>query len=330
MEKLVDPFGREIDYLRVSVIDSCNLKCFYCVPDSGSCSPNLSEVMSLEEILKIIKAVAALGIKKVRLTGGEPLVRKDIVEMVSKISDIQGITDISLTTNGILLRKLAPVLKKAGLNRVNISLDSLNPENFKKITRGGALKKTQQGIQAALKAGLTPVKINVVAMKGINDGEIEEFVKLTLEHDLHVRFIEYMPISRSHDKQWGEYFMPLSEIQEICERIGPLVEDESYQGNGPAAYYRILGAKGLLGFISPVSRHFCGRCNRLRVTSDGKIKPCLFSMDEVGLLEARGDEEKLKELFIRSLELRPDPYKVDKNPDSRFNCSRREMQQIGG
>ena len=330
MGKLVDLYGREIDYLRVSVIDRCNLKCFYCVPDVGSCSPDVSEVMSLEEIIKIIKAASSLGIKKVRLTGGEPLVRKDIVEMVSKISEIEGITDISLTTNGVMLNELAPALVKAGLNRVNISLDSMNPANFKKITRGGALKKTQRGIKAALKAGLTPLKINVVAMKGINDGEIEEFVKLTLDNDLHVRFIEYMPISKSHQKQWGECFMPISEIQELCENIGPLEEEQTYRGNGPAAYYRIQGAKGLVGFISPVSRHFCGKCNRLRVTADGKIKPCLFSMDEIDLKEAGGDEEKLKELFMRSMDLRPDPHQVDRNPESRFNCSKREMQQIGG
>lgn len=330
MGKLVDPYGRAIDYLRVSVIDRCNLKCFYCVPEAGFCSPNVSEVMPLEEIIKIIKAAATLGITKVRLTGGEPLVRKDIVEMVSEISEIEEITDISLTTNGVLLNKLAPALVKAGLNRVNISLDSLNPENFKKITRGGALKKTQQGIKAALKVGLTPVKINVVAMKGINDGEIQEFVKLTLDNDLHVRFIEYMPISKSHKKQWGQYFMPISEIQELCGEIGLLEEEQNYHGNGPAAYYRIQGAKGLVGFISPVSRHFCGRCNRLRITSDGKIKPCLFSMDEVDLMEAGGDVEKLKQLFMHSLELRSDPHQVDKNPESRFNCSKREMQQIGG
>ncbi len=331
MGKLIDPYGREIDYLRVSVIDRCNLKCFYCVPDDvGSCSPNVSEVMSMEESINIIKSAAALGIKKIRLTGGEPLVRKDIVEMVSRISQIEGVDDISLTTNGVLLNKRAPALVKAGLNRVNISLDSLNPENFKKITRGGALKKTQKGIQAALKAGLTPVKINVVAMKGINDGEIEEFVKLTLNNDLHIRFIEYMPISKNHQKQWGQCFMPLSEIQELCEKIGPLQEQHSSHGNGPAVYYRIQGAKGLVGFISPVSRHFCGQCNRLRITSDGKIKPCLFSMDEIDLMEAGGDQEKIQQLFLQSLTLRPDPHQVDKNPESRFNCNKREMQQIGG
>ncbi|PKM79549.1 MAG: GTP 3',8-cyclase MoaA [Firmicutes bacterium HGW-Firmicutes-13] len=330
MGSLMDPYGRKIDYLRVSVIDRCNLKCFYCVPEPGSCSPSQTGVMDIEEIIKIIKAAAALGIEKVRLTGGEPLIRADIVELVYRISQIKEISDISLTTNAVLLDKLASKLVKAGLNRVNISLDSLDPEIFKEITRGGALQKTLQGITTALAEGLTPVKINMVAMKGINSEEISKFVKLTLDNDLHVRFIEYMPVNKHHEEQWKKHFMPLSEIQVLCEKIGALKREEAYYGNGPADYYRIEGAKGLIGFISPVSRHFCSKCNRLRVTSDGKIKPCLFSAEEIDLKEAESDEEKIKEMFTKALKLRPDPYKIDKNPNGRFNCNKREMLQIGG
>ncbi len=330
MGNLVDLFGRDIDYLRISVIDKCNLKCFYCVPEIGTCSPEEGQVISAEDIIKMTEAASTLGISKIRLTGGEPLIRKDIVDLASRISAVEGIRDLSLTTNGILLKELASKLAEAGLNRVNISLDSLEPDNFKKITRGGILEKTLQGIYKALEEGLTPVKINVVAMKGINDSEISKFAELTLENDLHVRFIEYMPVNSHHEKQWGDCFMPISDIKDLCSQVGVIQEEESFQGNGPASYYRIEGARGLVGFISPVSRHFCAKCNRLRITSDGKIKPCLFSADEIDLLEAKGDVEKMKEMFMEALKLRPDPEKIDKNPNGRFNCNKRGMLQIGG
>lgn len=329
MNSLIDPYGRKIDYLRVSVIDRCNLKCFYCVP-RADCSPSQEGVMTTEEIIEIIEVASKLGIKKVRLTGGEPLIRPDIVELVARIGQIKGLSDISLTTNAVLLDKLAPKLVKAGLNRVNISLDSLNPKAFKEITRGGALQKTLQGITTALSEGLTPVKINMVALKGINSKEITKFARLTLKNDLHVRFIEYMPVNKNHEEQWEKHFMPLSEIQLLCERIGVLEKEEIYCGNGPADYYRIKGAKGLIGFISSITRHFCTKCNRLRITSDGKIKPCLFSAEEIDLVGAKGDEEKIKEMFAKALKLRPDPYKIDKNPNIRFNHNKRDMLQIGG
>lgn len=328
--ELVDAYGRKIDYLRIAVIDKCNLKCFYCVPEEGTCAAYAEHPMTVEEIVKVVEIASSMGVEKIRLTGGEPLIRPDIVELVSRVSSVDGISDVSLTTNGVLLEKMAPDLVKAGLNRVNISLDSLDPENFKRITRGGILEKTLQGIFESLKAGLTPVKINVVAMRGINDQEIANFARLTLDNHLHVRFIEYMPINKDHDKQWGEYFLPLEEIQGMCEEIGPLVEDKEYKGNGPATYYRIEGARGLIGFISPVSRHFCAKCNRLRVTADGKIKPCLFSFEELDLKEGEGKEEKIKEILIKSLKYRPNPEQVDQNPGGRFNCNKRGMLQIGG
>ncbi len=330
MGNLIDPYGRNINYLRISIIDKCNLNCFYCVPEIGACSPKEGQVISAEDIIKMTETASKLGISKIRLTGGEPLIRKDIQDLVSRISAVEGINDLSLTTNGILLNELAPRLAEAGLNRVNISLDSLEPANFKKITRGGILEKTLNGIYKALEEGLTPVKINVVAMKGINDNEVSRFAELTLENDLHVRFIEYMPINSQHQKQWGDCFMPISEIKDLCSGVGTLQMVEFLQGNGPASYYRVKGARGLVGFISPVSRHFCAKCNRLRITSDGKIKPCLFSADEIDLLTAKGDVGKMEEMFLEALELRPDPEKIDNNPGGRFNCNKRGMLQIGG
>ncbi len=327
---LIDAYGREIDYLRISVIDKCNLKCFYCVPEEGACAAYAEHSMSLDEIEKLVKIASSMGVRKVRLTGGEPLIRPDILELISRVSAVEGISDLSLTTNGIMLNKMASKLVKAGLSRVNISLDSLDPENFKRITRGGILDKTLKGVYRALEEGLTPVKINVVAMKGINDREISNFARLTLENDLHVRFIEYMPINNEHEKQWGDCFLPLTEIQGLCEEIGPLKEEKIFQGNGPATYYRIDGAKGLVGFISPVSRHFCAKCNRLRITADGKIKPCLFSLEEMDLKEAEGREEDIKKMLIKALKYRPDPHMVDQDPRGRFNCNKRGMLQIGG
>lgn len=330
MKNLWDPYGRRIDYLRVSVVDSCNLNCFYCVPESSACAPSKSRMLPVEDIFRIIQGACSLGVEKVRLTGGEPLVRKDILGLVSRVAGLEGIKDLSLTTNGILLDKYAVPLARAGLNRVNISLDSLDPAIFKKITRGGALDKTLEGIRVSQEAGLAPIKLNVVAMKGINEGEVANFARLTLDSQLHVRFIEYMPVTSRHHKQWRDHYLPVAKIKELCEEIGPLEEEKAYRGNGPAQYYRIRGAKGLLGFISPVSRHFCDRCNKLRVTSDGKIKPCLFSSEEVDLAGALQDRGKMESMFLQALELRPDPGVVTRDPDSRFNCQDREMLHIGG
>jgi len=268
MAILLDPFGRKLEYLRVSVVDRCNLRCFYCSPGEACKPRSLRGQLSRDHIVQAVTAAVAAGIRKVRLTGGEPLVRKDIVSLVHDIAQIPGIDDLSLTTNGTLLKDLAEPLAAAGLKRVNISLDSLDGHNFEQITRGGQLQATLDGIDAAFNAGLTPVKINVVVMKDLNDHEVENFAKLTIGRDIHIRFIEYMPML-GQDDVWRQHYLPTAKIMALCNKIMPMDSVPEENLNGPARNFRFPGAVGLLGFITPVSQHFCANCNRLRLTSDG-------------------------------------------------------------
>ena len=331
-ESLVDTYNRVVNYLRLSVTDRCNLNCFYCSAAPGSCIVQPSgQELTVEEYRQVCEVAVALGIDRIRLTGGEPLLRADIVQIVSAIASIDGIKDISLTTNGILLEKMADALAAAGLKRVNISLDSLSEENFRQITRGGRLEGTLKGIERALQVGLVPVKLNVVLLKGINDHEIEQFIRLTFNRDLHVRFIEYMPTGGQQVK-WAEHFLEMTRVMEIARLVAPLSEAEGEHGVGPAQYYTLKGALGKIGLISPLSRHFCACCNRLRVTADGKLKPCLFLGDEVDLRPALGDKEKLKEKFREAVALRTDPQEVACNAVERCGQfqGKRFMSQIGG
>ncbi|MCW3489504.1 GTP 3',8-cyclase MoaA [Dethiobacter alkaliphilus] len=285
MAVLLDTFGRKMEYLRVSVVDSCNLRCFYCSPGQACKPRSLRRQLSREHIVRAISTAAKVGIRKVRLTGGEPLVRKDIVSIVHDIAQIPGINDLSLTTNGTLLKDLASPLAAAGLKRINISLDSLDSSNFEQITCGGQLRATMDGIDAAFAAGLTPVKINMVVMKNLNHHEVERFAKLTKEKDIHIRFIEYMPML-GQDDTWRKHYLPTSEIMSLCSTVSRLEAVEQEELNGPARNFRYPEAVGILGFITPVSQHFCSNCNRLRLTSDGKLRPCLFAAEEVDLLPA--------------------------------------------
>lgn len=329
--KMKDPFGREVNYLRLSVTEQCNLSCFYCRSHPGECSKETAKsLLTVENCLTIGQVAVELGITRIRLTGGEPLVRADILEITRGLSEIPGLKDLSLTTNGILLEKLAFELAGAGLNRVNISLDSLDETNFRQITNGGKLQSTLKGIEKSLQAGLTPVKINVVLLKGINDNEIEKFVAMTIDQKLDVRFIEYMPTQGQ--KKWADLFLPLERVIEVAAKIAPLKQVEGEHGGGPAQYIQLEGATGKIGLISPLSRHFCDRCNRLRVTSDGKIKPCLFSDVEIDLLPYINDKEQLKAKFFEALLRKPDPRKVAGNPNDRVRQyqGRRSMTQIGG
>lgn len=328
MSALVDPYGRKLEYLRVSVVDSCNLRCFYCRP-GDTCKPrSVRGQMSRENIVRAVSAAAAVGIRKIRLTGGEPLIRKDIVELVRDIAQIPGIDDLSLTTNGTLLKTLAAPLAQAGLKRVNISLDSLDGHNFTQITCGGQLQATLDGIDAAFDFGLTPVKINMVVMKGLNDHEVENFARLTLDRDIHIRFIEYMPML-GQEEAWQQHYLPSREIMALCERVAvmePLPEEDL---NGPAKNYRFTGAVGMLGFITPISQHFCSNCNRLRLTSDGKIKPCLFSSDEIDLQAALLGGAELEPLFAEAAARKPANSEV--SPASRGGaCGPQGMVEIGG
>ena len=241
MEPLTDPFGRLHDYIRISVTDRCNLRCIYCMPAEGMQFQPQDEIMSYEEITTVVNSLAPLGLRKVRLTGGEPLVRKDLEKLVAMISAIPGIDDISLTTNGLMLPGKAVQLKEAGLSRVNISLDSLRQDRFSLITRGGDVSKVLKGVEAADAAGLHPIKLNVVLMKGINEDEIQDFIALTLNSPLNVRFIEYMPIGSASDS-WRQSYLPLETVLEACNEAGWETEEaEMPSGNGPSRRWRVLG-----------------------------------------------------------------------------------------
>jgi cyclic pyranopterin phosphate synthase len=332
MQKLTDQYGREVNYLRLSVTDKCNLSCFYCRSDPGKCGIEPVEgALKVKDYLKIGRIAAELGIQRIRLTGGEPLLHPDILKIVNGLANLEGVKDLSLTTNGILLEEMAPRLAKAGLNRVNISLDSLDESNFRQITNGGKLASTLKGIDCSLDEGLKPVKINVVLLKGINEHEIERFVRLTLCRELDVRFIEYMPVGGQHSN-WAKYFLPLDKVLEIARTIAPLSVVEGNHGGGPARYCRLEGAVGKIGLISPLSRHFCDRCNRLRVTADGKIKPCLFSDQELDLRPYLDQPAQLKEVFLEALKQKPDPKNSAGNSLERMKQfkGKRPMINIGG
>ncbi|NLC51546.1 MAG: GTP 3',8-cyclase MoaA [Firmicutes bacterium] len=328
---LVDNYGRKIDYLRLSVTEQCNLSCFYCRSNPGECIVGTGDALSLQEFLAIGAAASELGFSRIRLTGGEPLIRKDLPEMVEGLTKLKGIRDLSLTTNGTLLPRFAQKLAEAGLKRINISLDSLDESSFQQITNGGVLNQVLEGIEAALQYGLTPVKINVVLLKGINDHEIVNFLKLTLEKEVDVRFIEYMPIGAQKMK-WKDFFLPLERVLIEGKSLGEFMPIEGEEGGGPAQYYKIEGAKGKIGLITPLSRHFCDRCNRLRITFDGKIKPCLCSSEEYDLKPFLNDKVLLKKAFKKAVMLKPDPGQAAGDAEKRAIQyeSQRDMTQIGG
>jgi GTP 3',8-cyclase len=327
MTKLADSFQRPINYLRISVTDRCNLRCVYCMPPEGIQQISHSDILTYEEIFTLVKAAAELGIDRVRLTGGEPLVRSGLPDLVKMIAGIKTINDISLTTNGILLAKYAAALKKAGLMRVNISLDTLKPERFRQITRCGELEDTLKGIAAANKVGLTPVKINMVVMAGVNDDELVDFAQKTIKDGWHVRFIEYMPVTGEGSKP-----IDLVSVKEMKKRLDFLGELEPFKlekGNGPAKYYRLPNAKGTVGFITPVTEHFCYQCNRLRLTADGKLRLCLLREDEIDLREPlrRGATvAELKEIITKATAAKPKGHQL---AEGRVHKGR-PFSQVGG
>ena len=276
-----DRFGREISYLRVSVTDLCNLRCRYCMPD-GVCRGRHEDILRFEEITEIVTAAAGLGIRKVRVTGGEPLIRRDVTELCGMLAAVPGIEEIDLTTNGTLLERYAPGLRQAGVRRVNISIDSLDPDRYRFITGGGRLDDALAGIRAAEAAGLRPVKLNTVLIGGFNDDEIPAFVELTRRAPLELRFIELMPMGGCFGP--GAY-LPGRAVLERVPALEPLPED-----GGVARLYRLPDGQGRVGLISPLSRHFCATCNRLRLTSEGKLKPCLHTGDERNVRGLHGAE----------------------------------------
>ena len=333
-----DKFGRTIDYLRISLTDRCNLRCIYCMPEEGVPWQPHDTILHIEEISDFVRVAATQGIRKVRLTGGEPLVRKGVVDLISEIRAIPEIGDISLTTSGVLLPKMAADLKEAGLSRVNISLDTLDPVQYTYITRGGKIEAVFDAMDAALEYDFSPVKINAVAVRSL-DQDFLGFARLSVDKPLHVRFIEYMPVGESSGGTGAGWTqadsIPSAElratINERAQQAGmqplqPVGEHEAPGGSGPAVYYKFPGAQGTVGFISAMSNHFCRTCNRLRLTADGKLRPCLFSDREVGVKEAlrsgAGDEAVIR-CYQEAIGIKPDEHHEERG-------TQRRMSQIGG
>jgi len=327
MTGLSDSFQRPINYLRISVTDRCNLRCIYCMPNEGVTLAPHSQILSYEEIKKVASAAAELGISKIRLTGGEALIRLGVTDLVRMLADIEGIDDLALTTNAILLERYAVELKEAGLKRVNISLDTLQKDKFESITRIGTLADALAGIRAAHKAGLEPIKINVVAMRGINDDEIPDFAKITTEKSWHVRFIELMPFEGNQSA--NQWFMPRTEIEQRVREMGELEPVFDHTGHGPAKYFRFPKGKGTIGFISSVTEHICMSCNRLRLTADGKLRPCLLSDNELDLrvpLRNGASNDELKNLIQQAVANKPKGHELQNGAKP----EKRNMAQIGG
>ncbi len=358
MAELRDPFGRRIDYLRVSITDRCNFRCVYCMPEEGFPPTAKEENLTTEEIARVVRVASSLGVRKVRLTGGEPLLRKDLPWLVGQIASNAGVTDLSLTTNGHLLEELAQPLAKAGLSRINVSLDTLDPTRFVEIARRGSLDKVLNGIRAAIDAGLGPVKLNCVSMKGVNGDEVAAFADWTRREPIHVRFIELMPMrwnldegpqmdpfqphlgkgllelkqtqgSMLSDAQMRRMFLPMAEVrQQIESACGPL-EPAEIPTNGPARTYRLADAVGTVGFISQITSDFCANCNRLRLTHDGFLRPCLMSDGELDLrspIRAGATDDDIRDLFRHVVDHKPERHYLAEGQ----RVVGRGMSQIGG
>ncbi|MBP2636321.1 MAG: moaA 3 [Firmicutes bacterium] len=326
---MFDNFARNIEYLRVSVTNKCNLRCKYCMPEEGIADIGHENILSIEEIGRLVRIGARLGIRKVRLTGGEPLVRKNIATLIADIAAIPKISDISITTNGMLFADMAEDLKKAGLKRVNFSLDSLDPDRFKYITSRGILKNVIRSISKAMELDMGPVKINMVVMKGANDHEILDFVELAKKMPLNVRFIEFMPVGDLPFYK-TDRVVTVHDIRKIIEQKYELTKNVTIQGNGPAKSYQIRGGLGTIGFISAMSDHFCGECNRIRMTADGKLRSCLFSNNELNMklaLKNNASDDKIAEIFTKAIKEKPNRHHMNEGWGA---DNKRKMYQIGG
>ncbi|QHW30658.1 GTP 3',8-cyclase MoaA [Paenibacillus rhizovicinus] len=333
MQALTDRFGRVHDYLRISVTDRCNLRCLYCMPEEGVKFEPAENLLSYDQIAEVVRTGADLGITKLRITGGEPLVRPGLPGLIRELAAIPGIRDIAMTTNGVLLAEHAEELRAAGLNRVNISLDTLDPARFRFIARRGDLQRVLQGIEAAATAGFAPIKLNCVLLKGVNEDEIAAFLEMAFKQPLHVRFIEYMPIGHA-DENWRNHYLPLSRVLEIAEQNKLEVEPmKGLLGNGPSDDYRIKGGTGTFGLIHPISDQFCSRCNRLRLTADGNLQPCLYWVDELNVKPALGSPAALESIFMRAMNMKPKNHEMAaKLADESLSHepTARRMSQIGG
>lgn len=325
--ELTDSHGRNINYLRLSVTDRCNMRCFYCMPKEGVVKKGHDALLSYEELQLIAETAAGLGIEKIRITGGEPLVRGGIVGFLGKLSAIPGLRHLALTTNGLLLAEMAADLWLAGVQRLNVSLDSLSPKTFSDITRGGDLSRVLTGLDAAEEAGFPPPKINCVIMRGVNDTEILDFADMTLSRGNSIRFIEYMPAIREDD--WRRYSISGEEILQRIAASYPLESVDKGPFAGPSRDFRIPGARGSIGIITAVSGHFCSECNRIRVTSTGQAKGCLFSDERTDLVPylRPPDKDRLADALQRIVSTKPERHSITGEGYAHQNFT---MSQIGG
>ncbi len=326
--KLIDRFNRNLNYLRISITDRCNLKCLYCVPRDLIPKLPHHEVLSYEEILRIVRVSIGLGTSKVRVTGGEPLVRKGVYHFLKQLAGIEGLLDISLTTNGVLLKDNIHKIKSAGIKRLNISLDTLNREKYKQITGYDFFDQVWEGIELAQRMGFYPIKINVVPVKGINDDELVDIAKLSMTHPFHIRFIEYMPMGSSHMDIDRHLLAP--EIKKHIEQLGELVPVDRSTYDGPAERFKFESGRGEIGFIRPISRHFCQTCNRLRLTASGQLRPCLMhdkQEDLKSIIRKGCSDRELAEVFLEAVRHKPLEHKLqtDHNAGSAV-----QMCAIGG
>ena len=301
----LDQFGRRIEYLRISVTDRCNFRCAYCMPVEGLPWLPRADILSYEEITEIVRQLAPLGVSRLRITGGEPTIRPQLSTLIAMLREVPGIQDIALSTNGVKLPEMAAELKGAGLDRVNMSADSLRPDRIREIARRSISFSPIDAAAAAERAGLGPVKLNMVVMRGINDDELEDFARLTLEHPWHVRFIELMPVGEMAELTFDRV-VPSDEILSRLAAIAPLAADAGpARGNGPAAYYRFAGAPGSVGVITPMTHTYCGDCNRVRLTADGRLRTCLYGDEEVNFRDALRAGDALAPLYATALAAKP-------------------------
>jgi len=326
-KELRDSFGRHIEYVRLSVTDKCNMRCFYCMPEGFKGFEIPENWLSFDEIERVIAAFVDLGVTKVRLTGGEPLVRRNVTELVSRLASLDGLDDLSMSTNATLLHKYATALKSSGVSRINVSLDSLQEEQFAKVTGNGKLKEVLAGLQAAKEAKLSPIKINMVAMKGINDNEYIDIVKYCIDMGFTLRFIETMPMG-STGRNASDHYQDLAEVREQISNVFELTPSVM-SGGGPARYYKIQGTDLNIGFITPISQHFCETCNRVRLSVDGTLYLCLGDEHKVELrhlLRAGISDEDLQQEIINALDVKPLKHDFNEKPEKVM----RFMSMTGG
>jgi cyclic pyranopterin phosphate synthase len=331
MLQLQDHYQRTIDYLRISITDHCNLNCRYCVPFDGRPKLPMSDILSYEEILQIARAAVANGVTKIRITGGEPLMRKNMIGFCRQLSALDGLAELAVTTNGVLLAPMAADLKAAGVHRVNVSLDTLKSTRYSRITGKNKLEQVLQGIESAAEADLAPIKINMVPMRGVNDDEIADLARWTLEKPYDVRFIELMPTSGWARQQHNKLFISIDEIHQAVAALGRLESIPHIKTRGPAVYRRFPGGKGRIGFIAALSHHFCRTCNRLRLTADGKLRACLFAEQEVdikGPLRDGATLETLGDIIRKTATAKPKGHSLDDHGAKPVNG--RMMRAIGG